>query len=54
MHAKVQVKCLTLEKSSPVFIVCLVYNYFCLYYAVTKGFNQDHSLFVLDPRRAYN
>lgn len=54
MCVKVQIKCLTLEKPSPIFIVCLLYNYFCLYYTIAKRSKQEQSLIVLGHRRAYN
>lgn len=54
MRVKVQIKCLTLEKPSPICVVCLLYNNFCLYYAIAKGFKQRKPRIVLGPRRAYN
>lgn len=54
MCVKVLIKFLTLEKPTSIFIVCLVYNCFCSYYAIAKGSKEEQSHIVLVPRRAYN
>lgn len=46
---------LTLEKPTSVFIVCLVYNCFCTYYAIAKDPNRSKvTLFSFPEELTFN